>query len=95
MQFLHRALLRGNTSRCIEKRLLYICITTSSASALKHCSSSSFKECGSLSLFIKLSEEINYKSSREGITLGSDESLKSAYSEAESDALVQASCKEM
>lgn len=39
--------------------------------------------------------EINNKSSWGGITLGTDESVKRAYSEGESDALVRASCKEM
>lgn len=46
-------------------------------------------------LLIKLSVEIHKHPTCEGITLGIDESLKSAYSQEESDALAQASCKEM
>lgn len=46
-------------------------------------------------LFIKLPMEINKHPTLEGITLGTDESLKRTYSEEESDALALASCKEM
>lgn len=46
-------------------------------------------------LFIKLPMEINKHQTLEGITLGAVESLRSAYSEKELDALALASCKEM